>query len=335
MTEDWFEELMGFKERPYPETKRHLAVVGKTLRSSINGCSYAIGDLETPSLSELRDRAATLVGSIAGKVRVSNVAGDVGAMHRVPENKHAMFQVASQFNLLEMSGPDVGPEDGVTRYRSDRTQGPACAMAAGAATVYRNYCVPLDGHTGQTRDRQLDCLRDLGVALGNRDGALWTMRNGYALCTDAGLTRIDRTLRSSDASERDSLRDLLRIGIHWDIQVSAGGAADMFVSQAFCSALPMSYTGIPAERWSAFARLVLEGAYEATLWAAVINAHRFSSNVLFLTELGGGAFGNDAQWIHDAMRRALRMFADFDLDVRLVSYRAPTPELERFVREFA
>ncbi len=97
--------------------------------------------------------------------------------------------------------------------------------------------------------------------------------------------------------------------------------ADLVVSQAFCSALPVSYTNIPAERWKSFAVLVLEGAYEATLWAAVINAHRFSSKVLFLTQLGGGAFGNEPQWIHDAMRRALNKVVGVGLDVRLVSYR--------------
>jgi hypothetical protein len=332
---DWFEELMGFQELPYQETKRHLEVSGRTLRSRINGSSYAIGDLETPSLGELRDRAGAVLDGSAGRVRVSNIAGDVGEMHRDPRNRRAMFQVASQFNLLEMAGPDVSPEDGVTRYINDRTQGPACAIAAGAATVYRNYCVPIDGQTGQTRDRQIDCLRDLGVRLGNGGNALWTMRNGYALCTEAGLTRISRTLRSCDEVERDALRKLLRVGLQWEVQVTAGKQTDMFVSQVFCSALPVSYTSIPAERWSGFARLVLEGAYEASIWAAVINSQRFSSNVLFLTEVGGGAFGNDTQWIHDAMRRALRMLVGVSLDVRLVSYRAPSRELDRLAREFA
>ena len=54
----------------------------------------------------------------------------------------------------------------------------------------------------------------------------------------------------------------------------------------------MSYSNIPSERWKSLAVLVLEGAYEATLWAAVINARHSGSNVLFLTRLGGEAFGN-------------------------------------------
>src|SRR4029077_13447538 len=44
-------------------------------------------------------------------------------------------------------------------------QGPACAMAAGAATIYRNYFAPVDGEIGQTRDRQIDALAGVGTAL--------------------------------------------------------------------------------------------------------------------------------------------------------------------------
>ena len=123
MPADWFEDLMGFKELRYEETRANLEVVGSTLRSKVNKRSYTIGTLETPSLAELRDRAASIVGSLAGTLRVSNVVGDVGRRHRDPANRHALFQVASQFNLLEMTGPDVTPEHGVTRYAFDPTQG--------------------------------------------------------------------------------------------------------------------------------------------------------------------------------------------------------------------
>lgn len=64
-----------------------------------------------------------------------------------------------------MVGPDVTPEDGVARYEYDRTQGPACAMAAGAATIYRNYFAPVGEQTGQTTKRQLDGLADIGAEL--------------------------------------------------------------------------------------------------------------------------------------------------------------------------
>jgi hypothetical protein len=79
---------------------------------------------------------------------------------------------------------------------------------------------------------------------------------------------------------------------------------------------------------------VLERAYEATLWAAVINAHNTGSRVLLLTRLGGGAFGNEPPWIHHAMRRALTKVAGIGLDVRIVSYGKADAALERLAAEF-
>jgi hypothetical protein len=49
--------------------------------------------------------------------------------------------------------------------------------------------------------------------------------------------------------------------------------------------VPVAYTGIPAFHWKAFAPLIQE---EATMAAAVLNANRGASNVLLLTQLGGG-----------------------------------------------
>jgi hypothetical protein len=51
--------------------------------------------------------------------------------------------------------------------------------------------------------------------------------------------------------------------------------------------------------------------------------------------LGGGAFGNPEEWIYAAMRRALSLVRDRDLDVRIVSYRRPSSNVEKLVREFA
>jgi hypothetical protein len=248
-------------------------------------------------------------------------------MHRGLANENSLFQVASQFNLLEMTDPGIAPEDGVTRYEHDQTQGPACAIAAGAATIYRNYFVNVDGHSGQTRQRQIDCLRDLGVALGNDGDELWTMRNGYALCTTRGLATIDRLLSASGGARIGELRDMLRIGLQWNVEVTDAPSARPLVSQAFCSALPISYTSIPASAWRSFATLVLEGAYEATVWAAAINAQRTSSRVVYLTQLGGGAFGNDPSWVQGALRRSLDMVKGIELDVRLVSRGLPSSEL--------
>jgi hypothetical protein len=244
-----------------------------------------------------------------------------------------LFQVASQFNLLEMVGPDVTPENGVTRYVHDRTQGPACAIAAGAGTIYRNYLVELDCAIGQRAHRQIDCLADLGEAFGNADEALWKMRNGYALCTEEGLRTIDARLESSSDGELDSLRELLRIGFHRNVQVTDSSDPAQAVSQAYCSALPVAYSGLPARLWERFARLVLEALYEATLLSGVLNARDGGSNKVFLTRVGGGAFGNDLRWINLAIARALRMVRPADLDVRIVCYGQVTADVRELVQQ--
>ena len=335
---DWFEKLFGFREVDYEATRQRLVVEGSTLRSLVNGRSFGVGKLELASLQSLRERVRD-AGGLPGRLRAKIIRGDVRQLHRAPEYAGALFQVASQFNLLEMVGPEVTPEQGVTRYLGDVTQGPACAIAAGAATVYRNYFAPVGEGIGQTHARQLDGLADLGAALraalGRPAEPLWIMRNGYAMCTQAGLDAIGGHLSALGADALDDLRGKLRIGVHRDVEVTdSESIPPPVVSQAFCSALPVRYGGVPPEHWQSFASLVLEAAYEATLLAAVENARRGASNVVLLTRLGGGAFGNDDDWIHAAIRRALELAAGFDLDVRLVSYGVPSSATSELIRRF-
>jgi hypothetical protein len=343
----WFHRLTGFHEADYASTRARLGVEGNAPVSRVDGQRHGIGELDMLSLRELRRRVMSGVGAgdapgtpPAGTLRLQLATGDVRALHQSPAYTGALFQVASQFNLLEMVHPRITPEDGVTRYEGDRTQGPACAMAAGAATLYRNYFVPVGEQIGQTRDRQLDALADVGEALAEAlrmpVSALWSMQNGYALCTRNGLDAIDRHLQHADESRRDALRERLCIGLHWQVEVTdAPGPARPVVSQAFCSALPVAYSSIPAARWERFARLVLEAAYEATLLGGVLNARRGGSEVVALTRLGGGAFGNDGAWIDDAIARAVGLARHHALDVRIVTLGEPTAVLRSLVRAVA
>ncbi len=335
---DWFESLTGFRELDYASTQARFVVDQDRLTSRANGRSWSIGAFELAPLAELRRRAA---GSAApgGKPTMRIVEGDVRTMHAAPEYAGALFQVASQFNALEMVRPDVAPEDGVTRYQHDPTQGPACAMAAAPATIFRNYFAPVAGVAGQRRDRQIDGLADIGAALAQALGRpatdLWEMRNGYALCTREGLDAISRYLANLDAGSLDDLRGRLSIAIQRGVEVTEPGAgAGNLVSQAFCSALPISYTGVPLAVWRPFASLVLEAAYEATLLEGAIGAAHGGSRIVLLTLVGGGVFGNDVEWIYAAIRRALRQVQGVALDVRIVSRGAPSRSLRSFVDSF-
>ena len=108
-----------------------------------------------------------------------------------------------------------------------------------------------------------------------------------------------------------------------------------FVSQAFCSALPVAFTRVPSFHWESFATIMLEAAYEASMWAAVLNARCGKSNIVLLAFLGGSAFGNEDRWIHAAIRRGLKLILGYNLDVRLVNYGTLSRDTLRIVEDFS
>ena len=76
------------------------------------------------------------------------------------------------------------------------------------------------------------------------------MRNGYALCSRAGLDAISEHLAALNPKETDDLRGMLCIGVQSDVEVTdASNEPRPSVSQAFCSALPIAYMQIPARHW--------------------------------------------------------------------------------------
>jgi hypothetical protein len=325
----WFEKLTGFVEESPGQVRANLEINDKTITSRVNGKSVICGQLEIPSLAELQSEV--LKSKVpSGQMKIREVIGDAKALHSETSNAGALFQVASQFNLLEMPSQHVTPERGVDVYEYDATQGPACAVAAGAGTIYRNYFARVNGMVGQSADHQIDCLYDLGVALGNANETLWQMQNGYAMASASGLIKVSETITAMSDIERDALRELLRIGIQWDTQVILDGCEHL-VTQAYCSALPVAYSEHADKLWEAFARLVLEASYEATLCAGALNFSRTGNNKIYLTLLGGGVFGNHDDWIFSAIQRALDLFRHIPLDVALVSYRVSKPRVSEFV----
>jgi hypothetical protein len=242
----------------------------------------------------------------------------------------ALFQVASQCNLLEMVGPSVTPESGITGYFFDRTQGPACAMAAAAGTVYRNYFVSLGDQIGQTATIQVDTMRDLHAHLG---GDFWEMRNGYCLPSRSSLANLNARYSSE---VKEEWMGLVRIGVHWNTEVTLSAApSGHLVHQAYCSAMPVSYSRCSASEWEPLGRMVLEAAYLHTLYAAVQNVRASGVNKVYLTLLGGGAFGNPTDWIVEAIWKALQVFEYAGLDVAIVSYGQSNPDVQELVEMWA
>jgi hypothetical protein len=339
-TGDWFMDLFGFPEGEYNDTQRRIwasplteAYDTRWVLDAPNERQFQAGRFWTPSLVELEAEVRSRGGleALPGRLVVRNVLGDVAEKHCEPANRHATFQVASQFNCLEFVAPEICPERGVTGYVRDKTQGPACSVAAGPATVFRNYFVTVDGELGQTQNRQINNLQDVNAELGNLEGKYFELRGGYTLANDQGLREMNETIRRLSNDDYEKIRRLLRVGVHEDVQVTScdWGRKQMdddehIVTQVFGSACSVSYSRNSTELWEPFARLVLRASYEATFYAALLAALRHSKDQgarrLFLTCLGGGVFGNDLNWIVDAMRQACQKFSAVDLEVYIVTY---------------
>ena len=333
---DWFEKITGFIEKDYDQVHNNISITGQKLFSKVNQNNYSIGCFECLSLKELRNKTLNQIRT-EEKISCSIVIDDVRNLLNSATNNGSIFQVASQFNCLEMVSPDVTPDQGITRYEWDQTQGPACSIAAGAATIYRNYFLPIDKDFGQTATRQINNLDYLTEKLAKdmncKTSDLWSLKNGYVITDEKALHQIDTHLTDCNENDLDQYRRLLKIGVHWDIQVTTSLENQQpIVTQVFCSALPVAYNKANPSSWSRIAKLILEASYEATLLSGVINKSHSNKNSLFLTLLGGGAFGNKEEWIQKAIKRALNIVNYAGLDIKIVSYSEPSNLIKEVIQ---
>lgn len=328
---NWFHSVFGFHEPDYDATKGQFLWEEPYLTSMANGRRFHAGAFTTPSVAQLRQRALAAwqaSGLPRRPITLARVSiGDVLTMHADPANAGATFQAASQFNCLEFVSSSVVPEMGVTRYEWDATQGPACAIACGPGTVVRNYFAVVRGanELGQRTERQINTM----AALDDTPvGPLFTVMNGYTSSTSERLRQLPEAIASVG---RDDLVAMVRVGVQADTEVVFQKRGVVCatpcprVTQVYCSAVSCSYSGLPASEWEPLATIALDACYEATLWAALENSMRnresAAANVVWLTKVGGGVFGNPEHWINAAIHRAVAALPqDCGLDVRVGEY---------------
>eukprot|EP00929_Paragymnodinium_shiwhaense_P060460 TRINITY_DN30193_c0_g1_i2.p1 TRINITY_DN30193_c0_g1~~TRINITY_DN30193_c0_g1_i2.p1 ORF type:complete len:435 (+),score=97.35 TRINITY_DN30193_c0_g1_i2:71-1375(+) len=354
----WFRALYGVDEYKGVGVQAFDYNVDSGVLTAPGGKTFRAGFFSTPALAELRKEVK--VGSpavrkaLGGRLQVREVVGDVSKFHCDPENALAVFQAASQFNTLEHTSQNGRPEAGIAIYSMDRTQGPACAIACSSGTLVRNYFADLTQAStlkfakapGQTSSNQIENLGKIEAVLDNASHEYFRVRAGYVLPgpqRERALSKLEELLTSGhpdSAKLRDNVMAALHIGLQRDTEVSAWGfgagllkqGERHLVTQAYCSALSVAYSGISARYWTGLGKLVLDAAYEATILAAVQNAlhHKGQqgSKRVFLTALGGGVFGNPDMWIVDAIRRALDKVRHLDLEVFIVSFGHSSPAMK-------
>ena len=332
ITETTFERILEFEETTWDETKDNLARCEDGLiRSRLNDAKLRCGTFSTPSLQELADECEPLADQYRGKIKVNFVEGDVRKFLYDPTNANAVFQAASQFNCLEMVNHRITPEHGVSRYDFDGTQGPACATAALGGLLERQFFIDVKGGQGQRAGRQLNTLCDLEAELAKEGLPLWRVQNGYMMFSSAReLEDITEWLRANFFERYDELCGMLRFGLHQDVGINTyDKILDHDVTQVYCSAVPVNENHVifNKQSWQPLASMILNAAYEAMMWSGLQNYHRTGVNKIFLTTLGGGAFGNDREWINRAIIQAIEKFSHLDLEVNIVSFFSPDPQL--------
>jgi hypothetical protein len=327
----WFKKLTGFTEKSPEQVRRNFIIDGTDFISKINNERFTFGSLDTPTLLQLKKKSPS-IESYQGKIQVREIVANVEELHCNIDNANALFQAASQFNLLEMISPNITPEQGIDRYEFDHTQGPVCAIACGAGTIFRNYFVTIENQTGQTSNNQIDCLDLIGKEFENDKLNLWKMQNGYALITKEGLLTINNKICKLSFNERETLKEKLKVGIQWNTEVTKSKTRHK-VSQIYCSALPVAYCQHRTKYWEHFARVILEATYEATLYSALINLEKNKCNLVYLTLVGGGAFGNDEEWILESMQKSIRKFKNTPLNIKIVSYGNSNSKLLNYIKE--
>ena len=306
------QDAFGFKEyRDYEKTQSQFEWADDerlVLRSKVNGREFYVGEFETPTVGKLRNEAT----GFEDKATFQHLSGNAMTLHRDPRMRVGVSSCIS-VQLSRDDWTDV-VDRRITRYASDRTQGPACAISCPAGTLYRNYFWK---GAGQAKT-QINTLDGIEKILSKK---YWHMSNGYAMpISRTSMREFNERLPSLD---REQLVNALKVGVHWSTEVESRVAKENHrVCQVFASACPVAYSkSTTSKDWTPFARIVLEGLYVATLSVGALIAKKENRRVkVFLTAVGGGAFGNRTMWIADAMSKALKQFRDAPIDVFLVHY---------------
>lgn len=243
-----------------------------------------------------------LVDSTTGAYpTVAVVTGvDVGAAI-LDSEEGAIFQVASQFNCLEMPHPGVSPSAGITNYPADPTQGPRAVLACAPGLLVRNHYYP---NTNLLDDMDLSC------------------HNGYLLWGEQPeqvLAKLDpHKIKIGVMDDTGMVGITLKDG-RWVLHQQ-----DKLVTQVFTAAAPVNCyrNGGDLTTQLEIAKTLITAQYQGIIAYAIRNITDVNNiPPLHLTLLGAGAFGVPLHIVVEALSQALRSFS-YPLPVALHCYRA-------------
>lgn len=357
----WFENIFGFKEDPVSIYK-YFNITNKNGIQILNQIEtnkqFIAGSFTTQTLQNLQQKSKYWIqqhssnnNNTLKKTQINVIhknVYDILEYHSNPEdeNIHVTFQCASQFNCLEFPSEKYIPELGITNYVYDSTQGPACAVACPAGTLFRNYFINIGNQIGQNKTIQINNLDVAENILHPYDDSpFWNVKNGYVFSTTDKLNKLNTILNNETISKQ--VLKSIKVGIQSNTQVLMKNKNEplinikpKLVTQIYCSAISCSYSHINVSYWELFACIILNSIYEATLWSALLYApicQIANSNhyKVYLTFIGGGAFGNKMSWIINNMAKSIKEFISIMsntygivFDIVICHYRSIDPKIK-------
>lgn len=245
-------------------------------------------------------------------------ATEITHLQANPQNKHAVFQLASTF-FGPLEGGMIDPKNSITEMLKYPVQGEWASVSAAGATIFRKYFMITDSFINRRAGLNsvpgevylLHNLRNKAPVIPNPD------RHGH---TDRIVDIAALKKYIYDPKDKQQIGIFSHENIYTTSECIAnqhekGNATllsiplrnDQLITQIFNASYDLkSYIRDVIKNKEPlspqvidFAKMVLEAMYEGTLKQASLNGSR----KVFLTLIGGGAFLNDIRWIAKALEQ--------------------------------
>lgn len=289
----WFESILGrreadIKKRDFyqDEESQWWLRIGKK--------RYFAGKFYNPTYvdmeQEYNEKAQTLEPNEMGMRFKVEYGKDALELTLSNDSANSIIQVASQFNALESTGPFLS---NVTNYFYDRTQGPRSVMPTASATLYRTLF-----------------LNDYNALKHTPFGKY--VKHGYLIWGN-----------SSEANRLNQVVDVTSYDrIELPFMISSPELSRHKVTHFFCASAPTgTYGNSSGTNESSIVYQLLKRQYLGIGMHASIEAHKKRKRqIVHLTMVGMGVFGNDQKIFIKVMDEFLSMFRKQPIDVVLHSY---------------
>ncbi len=273
----WFEDILGFSEKDFDYTLEEIPL---NIREKM-------GKFETFNIIELKEKFNKIkkknnthlqLNIKYRKTYNNNDKFDTSAIQFNSE-ENTLFQVASNFNCIEIPRADYNPFNGrfLTMQMIDRTQGPSASGGAAFGSILR-----LITH----KKKRINLLEELPLEVNN--GKLKYSENKNFKEFDSDLIKIG--LQSN--VEANFLRS-----DEFEYREKGVKINQIFTSTCICS------DNNPNE----LSKLLLEKAYEGTYLAAIIT----KAPRIVLTLIGGGVFNNSIKLICEIIKKTHEIYSPY------------------------